>query len=75
MIKWYIRFHTSYVFFDVYVEDDNCKNVEEVVAKYIFNQSDTYLRFNDMNNSSTYINLKTITAFEILPYAFPCFTR
>lgn len=75
MKKWYIRFHTSYKFFDVYVEDNNCKSVEDVVGKYIFGQSNTYLKFNDTNDNSIYINLSTITAFEILPYAFPCIAR
>ena len=75
MKKWYIRFHTSYKFFDVYVEDNDCKSTEDVVAKYILGKSYTYLKFNDTNDSSTYINKNSIVAFEILPYAFPSITR
>lgn len=75
MKKWYIRFHTSYKFFDVYVEDNDCKSTEDVVAKYILGKSYTYLKFNDTNDNSTYINKNSIVAFEILPYAFPSITR
>lgn len=76
MRKWYIRFHTSYKFFDVCIKDDECEYSDDVANKYIIGKYGAYLKFYDKdNNNPIFINQKSIVAFEILPYAFPSITR
>lgn len=77
MKKWYIRFYTVYRFFDVYIEDDKCKDADDVAEKYIDLKSENYLKFksSDFENNLTFINPSSIVAFYILPYAFPCVKR
>ena len=76
MRKWYIRFHTVYKFFDVCIKVDECECFVDVANIYIIGKYGAYLKFYDKdNNNPIFINQKSISAFEILPYAFPSITR